>query len=132
MSRPPPAPDWTRSSSWDVTGAAARELADRAAAGLPPATRMAAIDGTAEGVERFLADFEAPDGAEILGPVDLPPGGRPPAGIEPGTPIRRILVRVERSRARELGRALRAARGVRATRRDPAPVRVIVDPARFG
>lgn len=118
--------------NWDVTGAAARELADRAAAGLPPATRMAAIDGTAEGVERFLADFEAPDGAEILGPVDLPPGGRPPAGIEPGTPIRRILVRVERSRARELGRALRAARGVRATRRDPAPVRVIVDPARFG
>ena len=118
--------------TWDITGAAARELADRAAAGLPPATRMAAIDGTAEGVERFIADFEAPEGAEILGPVDLPPGGRPPAGIEPGTPIRRLLVRVERSRARELGRALRAARGVRATRRDPAPVRVIVDPARFG
>ena len=118
--------------TWDITGAAARELADRAAAGLPPATRMAAIDGTAEGVERFIADFEAPKGAEILGPVDLPPGGRPPAGIEPGTPIRRLLVRVERSRARELGRALRAARGVRATRRDPAPVRVIVDPARFG
>ncbi|MFC3850801.1 primosomal protein N' [Corynebacterium hansenii] len=117
---------------WDITGAAARELADRGAAGLPPATRMAAIDGTAEGVERFIADFEAPEGAEILGPVDLPPGGRPPAGIEPGTPIRRLLVRVERTRARELGRALRAARGVRATRRDPAPVRVIVDPARFG
>ena len=118
--------------TWDVTGAAARELADRDAAGLPPATRMAAIDGTAEGVERFMADFEPPEGAEILGPVDMPPGGRPPAGIEPGTPVRRLLVRVERSRARELGRALRAARGVRAARRDPAPVRVIVDPARFG
>ncbi|WP_295627965.1 primosomal protein N' [uncultured Corynebacterium sp.] len=118
--------------NWDVTGAAARELADRAAAGLPPATRMAAIDGTAEGVERFLSDFEAPAGADVLGPVDLPPGHRAPAGVEPGTPIRRLLVRVERSRARELGRALRAARGVRATRRDPAPVRVMVDPVRFG
>ena len=32
--------------SWDVTGAAARELADRDAAGLPPATRMAASSGS--------------------------------------------------------------------------------------
>ena len=118
--------------NWNVVDAAARELAERAAAGLPPATRMAAIDGTADAVARFTSDFEAPAGAELLGPVDLPPGHRPPAGIEPGTPVRRLLVRVPRDRARELGRALRAAQGVRATRRDPDPVRVMVDPVRFG
>lgn len=117
---------------WDITGAAARELADRSAAGLPPATQMAAIDGTAAGIDRFLADLEAPAGTDILGPVDLPPGARPPAGVEPGTPIRRVLVRTDKSRARELGGALCAAQGVRATRRDPAPVRIMVDPARFG
>lgn len=118
--------------NWNITGAAARELSDRTRAGLPPATRMAAIDGAPDAIDRFLADFEPPQGAEILGPVELPPGARPPAGTEPGARVRRLLVRVDRGRARELGRALRAARGVRATHRDPAPVRVIVDPVRFG
>lgn len=118
--------------TWNIVDAAARELGERSAAGLPPAVRMAAIDGTADAVARFTADFAAPDGAELLGPVDLPPGHRPPAGIEPGAPVRRLLVRVPRERARELGRSLRAAQGVRATRRDPDPVRVMVDPVRFG
>ncbi|MEJ6019645.1 primosomal protein N' [Corynebacterium sp. H113] len=117
---------------WNIVAAAERELADRAAAGLPPATSMAAIDGTARAIDRFAADFRAPEGAELLGPVELPATMRPPAGVEPGTPIRRLLVRVQRSQAAELGARLREAQSVRATNKEPTPVRVIVDPVRFG
>lgn len=118
--------------AWDHVGAAARELADRTATQLPPAFHVAAIDGTSQSVGTFKETLQLPEGAELLGPVDLPAGTRPPAGVEPGTPIVRLLVRVERSKARELGIALKKAQGVCATRKDPNPVRVIVDPVRFG
>ncbi|APT90717.1 primosome assembly protein PriA [Corynebacterium sphenisci DSM 44792] len=116
---------------WDPAGAAAAELADRAVAGFPPATRMAAVDGTAEAVRRFLGQLALPAGAEVLGPVDFPPGPRPPAGLT-AAETRRALLRVPREHARELGRALRAAAASRALVREERPVRVIVDPARIG
>ena len=40
---------------WDPAGAAARELADRAALGFPPATRMASVTGSAGAVADLLA-----------------------------------------------------------------------------
>lgn len=118
--------------AWDAVGAAARELADRSAAALPPAYHVAAVDGTEEGLRNFQESFDVPEGAEILGPVDLPRGARPPAGVEPGTPIQRLLVRCDRRQARTVGAALKAALVVRATRKDPEPVRVVVDPVNFG
>ncbi len=117
---------------WDAVGAADRELRDRSEAQLPPAFHVAAVDGTESGLRTFMESLELPGGAEILGPVDLPRGARPPAGVEPGTPIQRLLVRCERRQARAVGSALKAAQAVRATRKDPEPVRVIVDPIRFG
>lgn len=118
--------------AWDHVGAAARELADRSATQLPPAFHVAVVDGTSESVARFRSLVALPKGTEVLGPVDLPMGTRPPAGVEPGTPIVRLLIRVNRAKARELGIALKKAQGVSATRKDPDPVRVIVDPIRFG
>lgn len=118
--------------AWDSVGAANRELADRTAAALPPAFHVAAVDGTEEGLRNFMESLEVPPGAEILGPVDLPRNARPPAGVEPGTPIQRMLVRCDRRQARAVGAALKAAQVVRATRKDPTPVRVVVDPINFG
>lgn len=118
--------------AWDSVGAAERELHDRQAAQLPPAFHVAAVDGTEGGLRSFIETLELPGGAEILGPVDLPRGARPPAGVEPGTPIQRLLVRCERRKARAVGAALKTAQAVRATKKDPETVRVIVDPIRFG
>ena len=79
-----------------------------------------------------MESLDVPSGAEILGPVDLPRNARPPAGVEPGTPIQRMLIRCDRRQARAVGAALKAAQVVRATRKDPTPVRVVVDPINFG
>lgn len=118
---------------WDIVGAAARELAERRDAGFPPAFHFAAVDGPSDAVAAFRDVLDAPGGLMALGPVPLPTGVRPPAGIPPGTDIVRLLLRVPRDRARDLGRALRRAASARAALRDaPGPVRVIVDPARVG
>lgn len=117
---------------WDVVGAAEQILRDRGAAGLPPVEHFAAVDGTDAGLRSFMSELHLPEGAEVLGPVELPWGARPPAGVEPGTPISRMLVRVPRSSARALGEALKAAQAVRAAKKEPGAVRVIVNPVRFG
>ena len=67
---------------WDPVGHADAELDSRAEVGLPPAVHMAAVDGAPAAVHALLETAELPDGAELLGPVDLPPGARRP----PGTP----------------------------------------------
>ncbi|WP_448850821.1 primosomal protein N' [Corynebacterium sp. 335C] len=117
---------------WDVAAAAAREYADREAAGFPPAVQMAAVDGSAAAVAAFRDGLEAPRGTAFLGPVPLPPGVRPPAGSDADDEPVRLLLRVPRDRARELGRALRVAAARRTSERGSQPVRVIVDPVRIG
>nr|WP_235700645.1 hypothetical protein [Corynebacterium auriscanis] len=66
---------------WDAPGAARRELASRQEAGFPPAVTMAAIDGTRDTIDQLQAAWEQPASAELLGPVELPPGIRLPAGL---------------------------------------------------
>lgn len=116
---------------WDVVGAAELELGERAAVRFPPVAQMAAIDGTPESIAAFSDELELPAGADLLGPVELPVGVRPPAGLE-APETRRLLVRVPRDRSRELGRALRAAAATRAMAREERPVRIMVDPVRVG
>jgi len=93
---------------------AARELADRRELGFPPAARVASLTGTAAAVADFLAVAALPAGAEVLGPV-------PAAGGQ-----ERMLVRTRRGAA--LAQALRAAAGVRSTRKAADPVRIQIDP----
>jgi primosomal protein N' (replication factor Y) (superfamily II helicase) len=108
---------------WDPGWFAARELAERAELGFPPAKRVAAADGSPEALAELLELVELPDGAEILGPVPLGEVG------EDGTAEReRALLRVSRPQGRALATALHAAQAVRAARRTTDWVRVQLDP----
>ncbi|WP_420099170.1 primosomal protein N' [Corynebacterium sp.] len=128
---------------WDPEGAAARELAGRREAGFPPAVTLVAVDGTTTSLEQFEDAWTIPEqlgGAERLGPVELPPGVRLPAGL--GEPeagqARRLILRVpvppdaSGEAVEALGSSLRAAQSLRATRRQSDPLRIVVDPVRVG
>ncbi len=117
---------------WDPVGHADAELDSRAEVGLPPAVHMAAVDGAPDAVRAMIETAELPDGADLLGPVDLPPGARRPPGTPPEKPVNRMLVRVPRDAGLPLAAALRRAAGVLSARRDQEPVRVQIDPLHIG
>jgi primosomal protein N' (replication factor Y) len=117
---------------WDPVGHAESELAARAEVGLPPAVHMAAVDGAPAAVTALLQTAHLPDGADVLGPVDLPPGARRPPGTERETQVSRMLVRVPRDGGLGLASALRRATGVFSARHDQPPVRVQIDPLHIG
>ncbi len=102
---------------WDPAGAAARELADRTALGFPPATRMAAVDGSVAAVAQVRAGLEQ-DGLEVLGPVPIRDGER-------------LLLRVPRDRGQQLVAALAAVLAQRSAGK-AEPVRVELDPRSLG
>ncbi len=117
---------------WDPVGHAEAELDSRSEVGWPPSVHMAALDGVAEAVTVLLAEAQLPDAAGVLGPVDLPPGVRRPAGIAAEADVTRMLVRVPRDQGLALAAALRKATGVLSARRDHDPVRVQIDPLHIG
>lgn len=117
---------------WDPVGHAEAELTARAEVGLPPSVHMAAIDGTAGAVAALLDQARLPDGAELLGPVDLPAGVRRPAGTPAGAPVTRMLVRVPRAEGLALAAALRSGVGVLSARQNHEPARVQIDPLHIG
>ncbi|PPT12328.1 primosome assembly protein PriA [Streptomyces cinnamoneus] len=121
---------------WDPAGHAVRELADRAELGFPPVSRMAAVSGPPEAVADLLTLARLPDGAEVLGPVELPapaPGRPRRAGDPPpGERWERALLRVRPGQGAALAAALKAAQAVRLTRREGDPVRLRVDPPDIG
>ncbi|MFX1757623.1 primosomal protein N' [Rhodococcus sp. As11] len=119
---------------WDPVGHARSEVSERAEVGFPPAVHMAAIDGSSAAVAELLGATHLPEGAEVLGPVPLPPGQRLPFGSDGPEPedVHRMIVRVARERGRALGRSLRDAQATRTARRADGPLRVQVDPPRIG
>ena len=117
---------------WDPVGHAEAELAARTEVGLPPSVHMAAIDGTADGVAALIDEARLPDGADVLGPVQLPPGVRRPAGTPSGVPVTRMLVRVRREQGLALAASLRRGVGVLSARQTSQPVRVQMDPLHIG
>lgn len=117
---------------WDPVGHAESELDSRAEVGLPPAVHMAAIDGAPDAVRAMIDTAELPEDADLLGPVDLPPGARRPPGTPPEKPVNRMLVRVPRDAGLPLAAALRRAAGVLSARRENEPVRVQIDPLHIG
>ena len=100
---------------WDAAGFAARESADRAAAHLPPASRVATVTGEAGAVDDALTLLDRPAGLEVLGPVPVGDGEE------------RLVLRVPRARGGDLSRALAELQRVRSARKLDA-VRVQVDP----
>ncbi|VBA38070.1 putative primosomal protein N' [Mycobacterium attenuatum] len=121
---------------WDPVGHAEAELAARSEVGLPPSVHIAALDGTTEAVMALLEQDRLPDRerfpAELLGPVDLPPGVRRPAGTPAGAPVTRMLIRVRREHGLELAASLRRAVSVLSARQTHEPVRVQIDPLHIG
>jgi primosomal protein N' (replication factor Y) len=117
---------------WDPVGHAEAELTARTEVGLPPSVHMAAIDGAAEAVSALLDEAALPGGADLLGPVDLPPGVRRPAGTPAGVPVTRMLVRVPREQGLALAASLRRGVGVLSARQTHDPVRVQMDPLHIG
>ncbi|HTQ19917.1 primosomal protein N' [Mycobacterium sp.] len=117
---------------WDPVGNAEADLVARTEVGLPPSVHMAALDGTADAVAALLEATQLPDDADLLGPVDLPPGSRRPAGTPAGAAVTRMLLRVRRERGLELAAALRRGVGVLSARQTHEPVRVQIDPLHIG
>ncbi len=101
---------------WAPEWHAERELGDRTALGLPPAVRMAAVDGPNAAVTELLDLAALPDGAEVLGPVPI------------AEDQVRALVRVAHSAGADLAVALKQAQGVRSARKAADPARVRIDP----
>ncbi|HEY2222621.1 primosomal protein N', partial [Actinomycetospora sp.] len=100
---------------WDPAGHAGAELDARTELGLPPAVRMAALDGDPEALRALLDVLHLPEtgegepDAEVLGPVELPAGTRLPGGDERTERAERCLVRVPRRAGRALATELAAA-----------------------
>jgi primosomal protein N' (replication factor Y) (superfamily II helicase) len=117
---------------WDPVGHADADLTARGEVGLPPSVHMAAVDGSSDAVAALLKETELPDGAEQLGPVDLPPGVRRPPGTPAGVPVIRMLVRVRREQGLELAAGLRRGVGVLSARQSHEPARVQIDPLQIG
>jgi primosomal protein N' (replication factor Y) (superfamily II helicase) len=121
---------------WDPVGHADCELTARGEVGLPPSVHLAALDGSAESVAALLDAVQLPElerlHADVLGPVELPPGSRRPAGTPTGARVTRMLVRVRRERGLELAAALRRGVSVLSTRQTHEPVRVQIDPLHVG
>ncbi len=117
---------------WDPVGHAEAELESRAEVGLPPAVHMAVVDGAAEAVNALLEQAELPEDADLLGPVDLPPGVRRPPATPVDERVTRMLVRVRRDEGLALAASLRQAIAVESARHDHDAVRVQIDPLHIG
>ncbi|HEY0117852.1 MAG TPA: primosomal protein N', partial [Cellulomonas sp.] len=105
---------------WDPAGLAERELSERVALRLPPATVMAAVTGPRPAVELVVGRVAAP-GLEVLGPVPV----RGPDTLDPDV---RALLRVAPQAAPALARSLAASLAVRSARREGGVLRAQVDP----
>lgn len=101
---------------WDPTGFAARELADRRSAQLPPTVRLATLTASPGDLEEAVAVLAVPGGCDVLGPVPV------------GDDLARAVVRVPLDRGAALSGALQRLSAARSSRKLPA-VRVQVDPA---
>jgi primosomal protein N' (replication factor Y) (superfamily II helicase) len=117
---------------WDPVGHAEAELAARTEVALPPSVHMAALDGAAEAVAALLDEVQLSDSAELLGPVELPPGVRRPPGTPADVPVIRMLVRVRREQGLALAAELRRSVAVTSARQNDEPVRVQIDPLHIG
>ena len=103
---------------WDAPWFASRELGEREATGLPPATRIAALLGASADISAVAARIAAPH--RLLGPIPDP---------SPQDPDRqRGLVVVERREAARLGRELGAITMTRSAEGKSRPVHVRLDP----
>ena len=91
-------------ATWTQPAYARAELADRAPLRMPPAVRVASVEGHARSVDTLLAEVRTAvpdlDALAVLGPVDT--------STAPDTPTSRALVRFDYAHGRVVADALRA------------------------
>lgn len=118
---------------WDFPAAAARELSHRREVRLPPAVHLAAIDGAATAIDGVRRRLRIPH-AELLGPVDLPPGVELPGDYDEARfgPPQRLIVRAPLGRRDELGVALKEVLVARVAHGEDLPLRIQIDPVTVG
>jgi primosomal protein N' (replication factor Y) len=122
----------------DPTSFAARELAERAELGLPPARATVSLVGQRSAVDALIgaADLSAvPGGVEILGPIVVEPEPVRSDGdlvLPVDEPRVRLVLRAAPSSGTALAHALKVAAVARSARKDRAPVRIQVDPRDVG
>ncbi len=91
-------------ATWTQPAYARAELADRAPLRMPPAVRVASVEGHARSVDTLLAELRESvpdlDALAVLGPVDT--------STAPDTPTSRALVRFDYAQGRAVAEALRA------------------------
>nr|WP_235497888.1 primosomal protein N' [Frankia sp. R43] len=71
---------------WDPAQFVGREADERAELGFPPASRVAAVEGTPAALGELLAAARLPAGADVLGPVPVPVTRRVSGGTRPARP----------------------------------------------
>lgn len=91
---------------WDAQGWAAQQLQQREQARLPPAARVALVEGPRAAVQAVLHAAQLPQAAM----VDHLPASEATAGAQPATPQFRVLIRVPRGDGPALAAALAAAK----------------------
>ena len=107
----------------DPVGYAERELADRAAAGFPPALKLVTVEGSLDAVTVALAGLDLREPVQVIGPFEVPG--------DSAEPLARATLRCPMPAGAGLVAQVRAMLSVRAARKDP-PIRVRVDPQVLG
>ena len=102
----------------DVAGFISAELAERTAAGLPPAVKAVRVGGDAEAVREFL-DNDPFENVDILGPNEFEHGP---------TSETVALLRVPLLEGRELIRRIKYAAAIRSARKEGGRLYIQVDP----
>ena len=108
---------------WSPEGYAARELQERREAGLPPGSRLAAVEGDAAAIDEFadlLAVQRLPGSAQVLGPVPL------------DEEHSRLMVRAGHRDGARLAAVLSTVQRIRSARKLGGTVRVRLDPHQLG
>lgn len=106
---------------WDPARFASAELADRISVGLPPAQRIAVLQGRPDDLRDLLSRCVLPPGTEQLGPVALAESDD-----------QQVILRANANVGADLAAAVAAGQGERSVRKDHGRVTVRIDPAHFG
>jgi primosomal protein N' (replication factor Y) len=117
---------------WAPDRFAAAELAERSAAGLPPARRFAAVRGESEVVTATLNDLQLPPDSQVIGPIAV---GQPSTTVDAASSnvaadVVQALISVRPGVGGALVAQLRAVQGQRCARKLPMAT-VRVDPLRL-
>jgi primosomal protein N' (replication factor Y) len=110
----------------DPQGFAARELAERAAAGFPPAVRLITVEGPREALDEFRSLLKPSQHTELLGPVEPDPQRD---ANNSGSVIHRLTMRAPLSEGARLVHATKETTAIRSARKSSGSLRIRVNPA---